>query len=70
MLGEQDALVLEVTPLSIHGALFVDVRVAFRDRTVHEVRLGVESVPEGIRPGEQVLATMAANMIVSLRRSS
>ena len=68
MMGEQDALVLELIPVSIHGALFVGVRVAFRDRTVHEVRLGAESVPEGLRPGEQVLATVAANMVVSLRR--
>ena len=68
MLGEQDVLVLEVTPLSIHGLPFVDVRVAFRDRSVQEVRLGAESVPDGLRPGEQVLATVAANMVVSLRR--
>jgi hypothetical protein len=43
--------------------------VAFRDRSVHEARLGPESVPENLEPGEEVLAMVAANLIVSLRRS-
>jgi hypothetical protein len=68
MLGEQDALVLEVRPLSVHGLGFVDVKVAFRDRSVHEARLGPESVPPDLQPGERILAMLAANMIVSLRR--
>jgi hypothetical protein len=70
MLGEQDALVLEVKPFSVHGLTFFDVTVAFRDRSVHEARLGPESTPEGLQKGDQVLAMVAANMIVSLRRPS
>jgi hypothetical protein len=69
VLGEQDAMVLEVRPLDVHGVTYLDVRVAFRDRSVHEARLGAESVPEALQPGEQVVAMVAANMIVSLRRS-
>jgi hypothetical protein len=68
MLGEQDALVLEVRPVSIHGLGYVDVKVAFRDRSVHEARLGPEAVPGDLQQGEQVLAMLAANMILSLRR--
>lgn len=68
MLGDQDALVLEVRPLSVHGMAYVDVKVAFRDRSVHEARLGPEAVPSDLQPGEQVLAMLAANMIVSIRR--
>jgi hypothetical protein len=68
MLGEQDALVLEVKPLAVHGLTFFDVTVAFRDRSVHEARLGPESLPPGLRNGDQVLAMVAANMIVSIRR--
>lgn len=68
MMGEQDALVLEVKEFPVHGVNYVDVKVAFRDRSVHEARLGLESVPQGLRAGEQVLATQVANMIVSLRR--
>jgi hypothetical protein len=69
VLGEQDALVLEVRPFDLHGVTYVDVKVAFRDRSVHEARLGPESVPERLEPGEQVVAMTAANMIVSLRRA-
>ncbi len=68
VLGEQDAMVLEVRPFDVHGVTYFDVRVAFRDRSVLDARLGSESVPEALQPGEQVLATVAANMIVSLRR--
>jgi hypothetical protein len=68
VLGEQDALVLEVRPFDLHGVTYVDVKLAFRDRSVHEARLGPESVPDRLQPGEQVLAMTAANMIVSLRR--
>jgi hypothetical protein len=68
VLGEQDALVLEVRPFDLHGVTYFDVKLAFRDRSVHEARLGPESVPDQLQPGEQVLAMTAANMIVSLRR--
>ena len=68
MLGEQDALVLEVRPLAIHGLPYVDLKVAFRDRSVHEPRLGPEAVPPELQTGEQVVVMLAANMIVSVRR--
>jgi hypothetical protein len=67
-MGEQDALVIEVGRLTVHGLGYVDVKVAFRDRSVHEARLGEEAVPENLQPGEQVLAMQVATMIVSLRR--
>jgi hypothetical protein len=69
VLGEQEALVLEVKEFPVHGVTYYDVKVAFRDRTVLDARLGPESVPDALEPGEQVLAMLAANMIVSLRRS-
>jgi acetyl-CoA carboxylase beta subunit len=68
MLGEQEALVLEVTPFQLHGVTYYDVTVGFPDRTVVQARLGAESVPDGLQPGEQVMATRAVNMVVSLRR--
>ncbi|MFN2591187.1 MAG: hypothetical protein ABR518_10530 [Actinomycetota bacterium] len=68
MFGEQEALVLEVTPFPLHGVTYFDIKVVFRDRSVHDARLGPESVPPDLHPGEQVLAMQAANMIVSLRR--
>jgi hypothetical protein len=68
MLGEQEGLVLEVREFPVHGVTYYDLKVAFRDRSVHEARLGPESVPPNLQPGEQVLAMLAVNMIVSLRR--
>jgi hypothetical protein len=68
MLGEHEAVVLQVRPFDIHGVTYLDVTVAFRDRSVEHARLGPESVPDGLRQGEQVMATRAVNMVVSLRR--
>jgi hypothetical protein len=67
MLGEREAVVLEVRRFDIHGSGFVDVTVAFRDRTTATARLGTESVPDALQPGDEVLASMAMNMIVGLR---
>jgi hypothetical protein len=61
-------MVLEVQPFELHGLTYVDVTVTFRDRSVEQARLGSESVPADLRPGERVLATRVANMIVSLRK--
>ncbi len=68
MLGEQEVIVIEVKPFDLHGLTYYDVTVDFPDRTVEHARLGPEGVPERLQPGEKVLATRAANMIVSLRR--
>jgi hypothetical protein len=68
MLGEQEAIVLQVKQVGVHGLTYYDVTVGFPDRTLQHARLGPEAVPERLQPGEKVLATRAANMIVSLRR--
>ena len=68
MLGEREVIVVEVSPFDLHGVTYFDVTVAFPDRTVEQARLGPEAVPEGLQPGERVLANRVVNMIVSLRR--
>jgi hypothetical protein len=68
MLGEEQAIVLEVTPLDIHGVRYYDLAVGFSDRSVQQTRLGAESVPDDLRKGERVLATRVANMVISVRR--
>jgi len=68
MMGEQEAMVLEVRPFDLHGVTYYDVRIAYGDRSVDEARLGPEAVPENLRPGEVLLVTKAANMVISLRR--
>ena len=68
MLGEEEAVVLQVTPLDIHGVTYYDLALGFPDRSVQQARLGAESVPEGLEEGDRVLATVVANMVVSVRR--
>ena len=68
MLGEQEAVVVEVRPFDLHGVRYQDVTIAYRDRSVAQARLGPESVPVDLQPGEEVLATRVVNMVVSLRR--
>ena len=68
MLGEHDAIVLDVTPFGLHGVTYYDVTVMFSDRTVEQARLGPEGVPPDLQPEERVLATRVANMVISLRR--
>ena len=68
MLGDQEAIVLEVRPFDLHGVTYHDVTVTFPDQTVEQARLGPEGVPANLQPGERVLATRVANMVISLRR--
>jgi hypothetical protein len=68
MLGEQEALVMDVRPFELHGVTYQDVTIAYRDRSVEQARLGPEGVPDGLQSGEQVLVTKVANIVISLRR--
>jgi hypothetical protein len=68
MMGEHEAKVLEVNAVSIHGLPYYDVTLGFADRTTDHSRLGPEAVPDRLEPGERVLATKVANIVISLRR--
>jgi hypothetical protein len=68
MLGEEEAIVLDVTSLDIHGVMYYDLAVGFPDGSVQQTRLGAESVPDDLRKGDRVLATRVANMVISVRR--
>ena len=59
---------IEARPLDVHGVGYVDVTVAYRDRTTATARLGQESVPGDLAAGEQVIVRVVANMIVSIER--
>jgi hypothetical protein len=69
MTGEEEAIVVEIQPLDVHGVAYRDVTVAYRDRSIDRARLGSESVPNDLKPGEVVLATKVANMLIALRRA-
>ena len=68
MLGEEEAVVLEVKGFDLHGVTYYDLAVGFLDRSVQQARLGAESVPDDLRKGERILATRVANMVISIRR--
>ena len=68
VLGEQEAVVLEVKPWDVHGVGYVDVTVVFPDRAVQSSRLGAESIPMDLEAGERVMVSRAVNMIVAIRR--
>jgi hypothetical protein len=68
MMGEQEALVVDVKPWDVHGVGYVDVTVALPDRSMETARLGGESVPADLQAGETVLLSKVMNMIVSVRR--
>jgi hypothetical protein len=70
VLGEQEALVLDIKPFELHGLTYQDVTIAYRDRLVEHARLGPEGVPDGLQAGDQVLVTKVANIVISLRRPS
>jgi hypothetical protein len=68
VLGEQEAVVVEVRPFDLHGVMYHDVTLKFVDGSAEGARLGPEAIPADLRAGERVLATRVANMVISLRR--
>lgn len=69
MLGEEEALVVSIRHLDVHGVGYVDVTVAARDRSTRAARLGRESVPDDLMEGEAVVVRVVANMIVAIERA-
>lgn len=70
MLGEQEAIVVQVRPWDVHGVAHVDLTLGYPDRSVETARLGTESVPEDLTAGEHVLVIKAMNVVVEIRRTS
>ncbi len=68
MLGEQEATVQGLRDFDVHGVAYADVTIRLADGLVLNARLGPEAVPEGLAVGDHVLAMVAANLLVSLRR--
>ena len=64
MLGEREALVVDVRPFDVHGVAYVDVTVALPRPPRGDRAPGRESVPDDLQPGEEVLVSSAVNMIV------
>lgn len=60
---------MEIRPWDVHGVGHVDVTLVYPDRTVETVRLGSESVAEGLVAGDVVLVAKAMNVVVEVRRA-
>ena len=69
MVGDRNGTVVEVRPFAIHGVPHVDVTIAWRDGGTATARLGAESVPDGIEPGDEVLARLVMSSVVALERA-
>ena len=70
MLGEQEAVVVEVRQWDVHGVAHVDLTLVYPDRSVETARLGKESAPDDLTAGEHVLVMKAMNVVVEVRRPS
>jgi len=69
MMGEQPATVTAAKPFDLHGVTYWDFTLRMADGTMLTNRIGAESTPEGgLHEGDQVLAMVAANMVVAIRR--
>ena len=66
MLGEREAVVIKVQPYGVHGVPHVELTLGFDDRTAEVARLGRESVPEGLVPGDRVLVRSVMRTIVEV----
>jgi len=69
VLGDQLALVMDIKSWDVHGVAYIDLTVAYKDRSLETARLGGESIPQGLAVGEEVLVSKAMNMIVAVRRT-
>ena len=68
MLEEREAMVVEVRPWNVHGSPFLDVTLAYADRSVETARLGTESAPADLKAGERVIVRTVMRTIVELSR--
>lgn len=59
---------MDVKSWDVHGVGYVDLTVAYKDRSIETARLGAESIPAALAAGEEVLVSKAVNMIVAVRR--
>jgi hypothetical protein len=68
VLGDRPATVREASSFDIHGVTYHDVVLTFEDGSGVSARLGPEAVPETLQAGDQVVVTMAAGLVLSIRR--
>jgi hypothetical protein len=68
MLGEREAVALQVRPYSVHGSAHVELVLAFEGEQAETVRLGAESAPADLAAGERVLVRSVMQTVVEVLR--
>jgi hypothetical protein len=66
MLGDRAGVVADLHRYDVHGVAHVEVVVELDDGERHAARLGAESVPVGLEPGDRVTARFVMSSIVAL----
>jgi hypothetical protein len=66
MLGGRAGVVVELRRYYVHGVAHIEVVVELDDGGRHAARLGAESVPVDLEPGDRVTARFVMSSIVAL----
>ena len=71
--GSKSGLIRKVQPVSIHGQISLDVFFADPndpDGQVSVARIGPESVPRGLEPGDRVMLHYMIGVVTSITRDA
>jgi hypothetical protein len=68
MPGDREAAVTGSNRSTSTASPIYDLALIFSDGSTQSARLGPEGVPDRLKRRDPVLVTMAANIVVSLRR--
>lgn len=66
MIGDQEAVVVAMQPVSIHGSEHVDLTIKLSDGREISSRIGREGVPDGVTPGAKVRARLVMGQVVEI----
>ena len=70
--GTRDAILHKLQPISIHGQLSVDVHFSDPedpDRQVHVARLGPESIPRDLQPGDRIRLQYLVGVVTNVTKA-
>ena len=70
MFGDEVGTIAAVRGFDLHGVTYYDLAVRMDDGRVEEARLGPESVPAGLVPGDRVRLVRAGLMIIQVARAT
>lgn len=66
MIGDQEAVVVAMQPVSIHGSEHVDLTIRLADGREISSRIGREGVPDGVTVGDRIRARLVMGQVVEI----